>query len=173
MISRLAATVLVAAAATSALFVATFANWPKSESPTVIAVNAEPPSKEARQTRRRQPQTPPPALPTNPDVAPEATRPPAVVEISSPIWLSRPRHPERHYPQAAFAAGIAGEVLLDCSVALDGRLDCAIITETPPDWGFGEAALTLAGEHVMAPPMQDGAPVRGHYRMRIPFRAVP
>ncbi|MEQ1618798.1 MAG: TonB family protein [Terricaulis sp.] len=113
------------------------------------------------------------AAPPDTGAARETQTQPPIVEIATPIWLTRPRHPERRYPPAAFAAGMAGEVQLDCAVAVDGRLDCTIVSETPPDWGFGDAALALASEHVMTPPTQAGAPARGHYRMRIPFRALP
>jgi protein TonB len=170
-ISRLAAAFIVAAAALGALFATTQVNWPRSESPTVVAVSAEPSPKETQQTRPRAQPNPPSAVLPDTDAAPEImATPPPVVEVTSPIWLARPRHPERRYPPAAFAAGIAGEVLLDCAVAVDGKLDCTIVSESPPDWGFGDAALALAGEHIMAPPTQNGAPARGHYRMRIPFR---
>lgn len=164
------AALIVAIAVLGALFTTTQANWPRSEGSAVFAVSAEPPPREAPQPRRRAQPNPVIVAPPDADAAlEEASMLPPVVEIASPIWLARPRHPERRYPQAAFAAGIVGEVLLDCAVAVDGRLDCTIASETPPDWGFGDAALALAGEHVMAPPTQNGAPVRGHYRMRIPF----
>lgn len=174
LISRLAATLLVVAGSLTAMFVTSHSNWPRSQSLSVFAVSTEP-----TQTlpppppiRRRAPSVRAAARP-DPEVANETQSPPPIVEIVSPSWLTRPRHPERRYPSAAFAAGIAGEVELDCAVAVDGRLDCTIASETPSDWGFGEAALALASEHVMAPPTQNGAPARGHYRMRIPFRALP
>jgi hypothetical protein len=60
--------------------------------------------------------------------------------------------------------------MLDCTVATSGRLVCAIVSETPSHWGFGEAALRISRDHVMVPAMRDGAAVEGRYRMRVPFQ---
>lgn len=121
--------------------------------------------------------TPPPRAPRTPrglvasaaPLAPADPGPPQLIDVASPEWLSLPRHPERSYPREAFAAGIEGVVDLDCLVEIDGRLTCTIASEMPPGWGFGEAALALSREHVMAPLVHQGAPARGRYRMRIPF----
>lgn len=173
LVSWLTATLLVGAAVLTALFVATRSNLRPSGRLPVIAVSSEPPQAPAPQTPRRRLPEPPTTAPPDADVPEEVPEPLlTVVEITSPLWLTRPRHPERRYPPAAFAAGVAGEVQLDCAVAADGRLDCMIVSETPLGWGFGEAALALASEHVMAPPTQNGTPALGHYRMRIPFRAI-
>lgn len=125
-----------------------------------------------------QPRTPPPR-PTRaaqrtseaPSLAPAAPEAPApqVIDVVNPVWLALPRHPERRYPREAFAADVEGAVELDCMVELDGRLTCAIASETPLGWGFGEAALALSREHVMAPLSFQSAPARGRYRMRVPF----
>lgn len=129
--------------------------------------------------------TPPPARPQPPlrtpqreaepqeQAAPQSPPAPATqsepVVITSPIWIERPRNPERYYPREAFMRGVAGEVVLDCDVDVFGRLSCAVASETPAGQGFGDAALRIAGAHVMRPAMQDGAPVRGRYRMVVPF----
>lgn len=93
----------------------------------------------------------------------------AAVTISDPVWIARPSNPESFYPRRAFMRGIEGHVELDCVVELDGRLGCAIETETPGGEGFGDAALSLAHAHVMQPAARDGARVRGRYRMVVPF----
>ncbi|MEZ5972967.1 MAG: TonB family protein [Hyphomonadaceae bacterium] len=98
---------------------------------------------------------------------PEAPIDPVV--ITSPVWVERPRNPERYYPRDAFMRGIAGEVVLDCDVDVDGRLSCAVASETPAGQGFGDAALRIASAHVMRPAMLNGTPVRGRYRMVVPF----
>lgn len=94
---------------------------------------------------------------------------PSVVQISNPRWLRQPRDLERYYPRRALAAGIEGEVALDCRVLLDGALNCNVISETPAEWGFGAAALRIAGDHRMRPALRDGVPTEGRYRMRVPF----
>jgi TonB family protein len=131
--------------------------------------------------RPPEPEAPPPPLappPREPDAAqplhaptpaPEA---PAIIEpvvITDPVWVERPRNPERFYPREAFMQEIAGEVVLDCDVGLNGRLDCAIVSEKPQGRGFGDAALRIAGAHIMRPPTRNGAPAPARYRMTIPF----
>jgi protein TonB len=104
---------------------------------------------------------------------PAAVAPPAIdadpVAISDPVWVDRPRNTERYYPRAAFRQGIEGRVVLDCLVEVDGRLTCEVMSETPQQQGFGDAALAIAAAHVMRPAMRDGTPVRGRYVMTIPF----
>jgi protein TonB len=92
-------------------------------------------------------------------------------EITVPQWLRRPRNLQRYYPRGAIARGVEGMVVLDCMVATTGALRCQVISETPREWGFGDAALRIAAEHRMEPARSNGAPVEGRYRMRVPFRA--
>jgi protein TonB len=91
------------------------------------------------------------------------------VSIERPRWLERPRDLARYYPRRAIPREVEGEVLLDCLVTTVGALDCAVLSETPQNWGFGEAALRIARDHRMAPATRDGRPVEGRYRMRVPF----
>lgn len=95
--------------------------------------------------------------------------PQAPLEITDPVWLRRPRNPEGRYPSPAFLAGIEGLVDLDCLVDTSGRLECVVISETPEGWSFGDAALALARECLMQPPLRNGTPALGRYRMRVPF----
>lgn len=124
------------------------------------------------------PRAQPPASPREsepPETAPAPTPAPESPEIiepivvTDPVWLERPRNPERFYPREAFMQDIAGEVVLDCDVGLNGRLDCAIVSETPEGRGFGDAALRIAGAHIMRPPTRNGAPAPARYRMVVPF----
>lgn len=96
-------------------------------------------------------------------------QPPGPPEITNPRWLSRPSDLARYYPRRAIGREISGEVLLDCRVRTTGALDCTVVSETPPSWGFGDAALRISRDHRMAPALRDGAPVEGRYRMRVPF----
>ncbi|MBK6703697.1 MAG: TonB family protein [Caulobacteraceae bacterium] len=124
-------------------------------------------------TRRSPPRTPrrevEPQEQSAPAPAPTALPSSEPVMITTPTWIERPRHPERWFPRQAFMQGIAGEVVLDCEVSVDGRLSCVVASETPTGQGFGDAALRIAQAHVMRPAMQNGVAVRGRYRMVVPF----
>ena len=51
----------------------------------------------------------------------------------------------RYYPDLAVRTNVEGYVLLRCGVKPPGRLDnCEVVKETPPGFGFGEAALRMA-----------------------------
>jgi len=143
------------------------------EAPRVVLSEiARPPEPEAPRPR---PSAPPPREPDAPQTLPAPTPAPdapAIIEpvvITDPVWVERPRNPERFYPREAFMQEIAGEVVLDCDVGLNGRLDCAIVFETPQGRGFGDAALRIAGAHIMRPPTRNGAPAPARYRMVVPF----
>ncbi len=91
------------------------------------------------------------------------------VLIDAPRWLQRPRNLGRYYPARAVAREMEGEAVLDCLVSTSGALACRVVSETPRNWGFGEAALRIAADYRMAPAMRNGVPVEGRYRMRVPF----
>lgn len=116
-----------------------------------------------------------PALPTlaDPTAAPTPTSIPVSasgpVTIENPHWMARPSNLARYYPRRALERGVEGAALLDCRVATSGLLSCTVLSETPHGWGFGDAALRMAGDHRMQPAMRDGVPVEGRYRMRVPF----
>lgn len=150
--------------------------WQPNEDARVVlseiarAPEAQPPPRSAppppppRETESSQ-SAPAPAPMQPPDLS-AASDP---VTITDPVWVTRPRNPERFYPREAFMQDVAGEVVLDCDVDVEGRMACAVISETPPGRGFGDAALRIATAHVMRPAMRDGAPARGRYRMIVPF----
>lgn len=147
--------------------------WREQERPHIAMVSEvmRPPAE--AQTRRSPPSTPrrevEPQEQSAPAPAPTALPPSEPVMITTPTWIERPRHPERWFPRQAFMQGIAGEVVLDCEVSVDGRLSCVVASETPTGQGFGDAALRIAQAHVMRPAMQNGVAVRGRYRMVVPF----
>lgn len=157
--------------------------WPPPDPPIEISIVQEPPP--PPDPVRSRPHAPPPrdpqAAPVETPDAPIALMPVETtdaitpqtyeaVTIHDPHWLERPRNLAHYYPQRAVARGMEGEVVLDCLVAVSGRLACAVVSETPRNWGFGEAALRIAADHRMAPAMRNGAPVEGRYRMRVPFQ---
>ena len=107
--------------------------------------------------------------------APEVTDLPAAaaigapVEIANPYWRHRPTDLDRFYPARALQRGMEGRAVLDCRVSATGALSCVVVSETPAGWGFGQAALRIAGEYAMEPAMRDGQPTVGRYRMNVPF----
>lgn len=147
--------------------------WPEPDvSRVVLSEIARPP---AAETPRPPPPAPTPRESDTPQILPApapAPAPPMVSEpvvVTDPVWVERPRNPERFYPREAFMQDVAGEVVLDCDVGLNGRLSCIVVSETPPGRGFGEAALRIAGAHVMRPPTRNGLPAPARYRMVVPF----
>lgn len=90
-------------------------------------------------------------------------------QITNPRWLRQPRDLESYYPTRALARDIPGQVVLDCMVDVSGGLNCAVVSETPANWGFGQAALRISRDYRMVPAMRDGLAVEGRYRMRVPF----
>jgi len=62
-------------------------------------------------------------------------------------WVRLPTSDDivKVYPKPALDAAIDGAATIGCKVADGGRLeDCRIVSETPPNNGFGPAALKLA-----------------------------
>lgn len=122
---------------------------------------------------------PPPVMdaPPTPTPIPVAVDPPpapVAPEITNPRWIERPdgRDFERYYPNRALSRGQGGRVMLECTVNADGRINCAVLSEDPANWGFGEAALRIARSFRMSPRLENGQPTAGG-RVRVPivFRA--
>lgn len=87
----------------------------------------------------------------------------------TPQWIERPRYQPPH-PPARTNLPARALVVLDCLISSDGRLRCLILSEDPPGWGFGQAALRLSRDYRMAPLTVEGQPTAGgHYRLRLPF----
>jgi TonB family protein len=169
--AAIAALVLVAIASLR------YAPFAREAAPSIVILSAlepppsavsTPPQQPPRPREQRTEQQAAPVEPTKPPAAPAESEP---VDITTPVWISRPRNLVRFYPREAFMRGLSGQVVLDCEVDTVGRLACAIVSETPESQGFGAAAMAIAAEHVMQPALQNGAPVRGRYRMVVPFTA--
>lgn len=90
-------------------------------------------------------------------------------QITNPRWLRQPRDLGIYYPARALARELPGEAVLDCLVTVSGALNCSVVSETPANWGFGQAALRISRDYRMVPATRDGQAVEGRYRMRVPF----
>jgi TonB family protein len=95
------------------------------------------------------------------------------VEIHDPIWIQqvKPDSIVKLFPEAAIKAGYkVGRATVECAVAADGSLTgCATATEDPAGYGFGDAALVVAGVMRMSPWTKQGAPVEGA-RIALPVK---
>lgn len=104
---------------------------------------------------------------------PSQTAPP--VEIHDPIWIQQIKADAipKLFPEAAIKAGYkVGRASVECAVAADGTLTgCATVTEDPAGYGFGEAALVVAGVMRMSPWTKQGAPAEGA-RIVLPIKFV-
>ncbi|MDI6626015.1 MAG: hypothetical protein QME55_14895 [Brevundimonas sp.] len=81
------------------------------------------------------------------------------------------RGPRPEFPGAALHANARhGSVQLGCIVPADGRLrECRILSETPPDLGFGEKALSSALRSRIALPENDTSAVGKVLKFTIRF----
>lgn len=87
------------------------------------------------------------------------------------ILLSHPTAaPDPFYPERAQRLEREGEASVECRVLSEKRLEaCKVVSESPPGWGFGEAAV-----HRLTAPNAGIDPVllkgRTTYRTRVTFR---
>jgi TonB family protein len=88
----------------------------------------------------------------------------AVAGDTRPGWRHRPT-PEQLlavWPHQALERGVDGKAVISCSVSVQGGLyDCKVVSETPPQMGFGAAAIALTPQFLMTPKLHDGVPVTG------------
>jgi TonB family protein len=69
--------------------------------------------------------------------------------------LLRGDSPQQHYPPAARAAALDGIVTVDLLLNEAGQvLEAVVLSESPPDQGFGLAALDVAKTYEFANPLK-------------------
>ena len=98
------------------------------------------------------------------------------VEIDKPAydgpeWRRRPSADfvARVYPLKAKRRGLAGRVVLDCVIGLEGRMKtCSVVSETPAGYGFGEAGLTLSSAFQVTATTRTGKSTEG-MSLRLPL----
>lgn len=95
--------------------------------------------------------------------------------ITNPRWAERPR---LVYPEPALAANVEGAVTMTCTVSRTGHLvDCEVVSDSTPGFGFAEAALSAAASARVEPRTVDGlaedAKATWTARFRMPEAAQP
>jgi TonB family protein len=89
--------------------------------------------------------------------------------VTEPEWTRLPTGQEMaaYYPRGVTTSGL---VRLECVVNADGGLEgCVAESESPPDQGFGKAAVAMSRLFRMKPETRDGQPVGGAM-VTIPLR---
>lgn len=77
------------------------------------------------------------------------------------------------WPREALRRGQDGKALIACKVSVQGALhDCAVVSEDPPNTGFGGAALALTPQFLMTPFTCDGKPFESDVRIPIHFTGL-
>jgi TonB family protein len=90
--------------------------------------------------------------------------PGAAGEITDPVWRRTPSAAAfmSAYPMQAARAEQVGAATVQCVADSDGALTrCRIVCESPKEYGFGPAAMSLVGGFRLAPTLPDGRSVAG------------
>lgn len=113
---------------------------------------------------------PPPGVAVDPPAAPA---PPPGTLVIGLMWTQQPTAGDfaRLFPVRAMQENVGGRATLDCVVVDEGRLDCTVVSEDPPGYGFGSASLQISRAFRIAPETSDGTPTAGG-RLRRTIRWV-
>ena len=79
-------------------------------------------------------------------------------------WLSKPngRDIAEAYPRKAINQEVSGRIVLECETGAAGNMSgCTVLSETPSDFGFGDAALKLSRRFRLDPKQPDGIVLEG------------
>jgi TonB family protein len=127
---------------------------PQSGPAAPPAVAASGPPAAPTPTTAARPKPAPAEPPTTLAVASQAPGPAKPPASGKSDWLRRPTGEDvaEYYPDRASRMGVSGKAVISCSVAASGALQaCSVVSEDPPDQGFGSAALKLSKLFKMSP----------------------
>ena len=94
----------------------------------------------------------------------------ALLASDTPAVVSVAVLPE-FYPERALRMRVGGTVKMRCAVDASGQLGrCELLSETPGDWAFGDAALKLARRSPVIPATHDGRAVDGEATFTLRFK---
>jgi TonB family protein len=94
-----------------------------------------------------------------PRVSPDLTEPGHLIARPSLVSGPTPAQIQSAYPARALADQVDGEAVIGCMVSKDGKLQaCSVLAEDPQGYGFGQAALDVAGDFVLKPARIDNEP---------------
>jgi TonB family protein len=92
--------------------------------------------------------------------------------FTNPDWLQKPNFQQMllAWPRGSAFKGVSGRAILKCTVNKQGFLqDCSVLSETPADHGFGQAALKLTPTLLFKPALRNGEPVDSEVTIPITF----
>lgn len=97
-----------------------------------------------------------------PFVSPDVTRMAHIVKSASIVSKPTNAQVQAAYPPRALDNQIQGGAVIECVVMISGKLaECHVYDEQPTGYGFGQAALDLAGDFQLKPRLIDGEAVGG------------
>ena len=97
-----------------------------------------------------------------PYITPDVTRMAHIVKSASIVTQPTNAQIQAEYPPRALDNQMQGGAVIECVVTLTGKLaECHVYDEQPTGYGFGQAALDLAGDFVLKPRLIDGEAVGG------------
>jgi TonB family protein len=89
-----------------------------------------------------------------------------------PDWRRRPTSDDllAVFPSGAIKKGISGQATISCIATTQGALNsCVALSESPPNTGFGAAAIALTPQFMMKPATLKGVAVPSEVRIPINF----
>ena len=95
----------------------------------------------------------------------------AVATAKDTTWMQLPRSGDymRSFPTRARLEHVGGRATIRCTITFNGRLtDCRVLSETPPGYGFGPAAIDLAHHMRITPATNSGQSLAGQ-TLDLPF----
>ncbi|HEX8233262.1 MAG TPA: energy transducer TonB [Caulobacteraceae bacterium] len=97
---------------------------------------------------------------------------PAVQKDAPPEWLVKPTEEQIWwaYPPTAGRSLMGGKARIRCRVQTNGLASgCEVLSEDPPGWGFGAAALGMTSLFRFSPRIHGGKPVEDSITTTITF----